>query len=132
MKHIISVVSDWYFSRKALPYWGMLCIDCTIVMFSRYLAKYLEVGGLVFARHFWAITHGLLLWLIFFMVAFRIFRTYSGVVRYSSFVDLKRIAFATVVGSFLTWILGLMVNHSEIITYIFIPSIRVKYPSTKY
>ena len=27
-------VAHWYFSRSALPYWGILAIDCLIVAFT--------------------------------------------------------------------------------------------------
>ena len=29
---IISKLSHWYFSKKALPYWCVLLLDCTIVL----------------------------------------------------------------------------------------------------
>ena len=104
MNHIFSSISNWYFSRKALPYWGLLILDCAIVMFSGYLAKYLEIGGLTFAHYFWPITHALLISVLLYIIFFRLFHTYSGVIRYSSFVDLKRIVFATFLGSLLTYI----------------------------
>ena len=33
-----------------------------------------------------------------YLVGFRLFRTYSGIIRYSSFVDLQRVGFAVLFG----------------------------------
>lgn len=80
-------------------------------MFSGYYAKYLEIGRLNFARCFRPITYVLLLTLVLFFIGFRLFQTNSGIIRYSSFVDLQKVAHVTVTGSFLTWIAGLSINH---------------------
>ena len=45
-------ITNWYFSKGALPYWGVLCLDCLIVLFSGYVGNYLEIGGLEFAQKF--------------------------------------------------------------------------------
>lgn len=120
---MIQKLFNWYFTSKALPYWGVLCLDCAIVMFSGYLAEYFELGGSGFAASFWAITHSLLLCVLLFVIAFRVFSTYSGVVRYSSFVDLQRIAAATSLGSLLTYLMSLAVNHVWSIDEVLMPSL---------
>ena len=120
---MIQKIFNWYFTSKALPYWGVLCLDCAIVMFSGYLAEYFELGGSGFAASFWAITHSLLLCVLLFVIAFRVFSTYSGVVRYSSFVDLQRIAAATSLGSLLTYLTSLAVNHVWSIDEVLMPSL---------
>lgn len=101
---MIPKITNWYFSKKALPYWGVLALDCLIVMFSGYVAMYLEVGGLEFARLFWPMTNGILISIVFYAMSFRLFRTYAGIIRYSSFIDLQHVASATFVGSILTYI----------------------------
>ena len=103
-------VVDWYFSNKALPYWCILLLDCVIVAFSTYVGHYIELGGDVFAGHFWSITRGTLLGLVLFVVSFRVFHTYSGIVRYSSFIDLQRVATASFIATVAFWLLGLAVN----------------------
>ena len=103
-------LSDLYFSRRALPYWCILLIDCAAVAFSFYLTFYLRYGGSALAGHFWALTFGTLVSLIPFVVSFRIFHTYTGIVRYSSFVDLQRVAVATSISSAAVWIIGYSVN----------------------
>ena len=109
--NIIRKASDWYFTQKALPYWCILVLDCTIVGFSGYFGHYLHLGGDVFASHFWSLTWGLLIGLVFYLFSFRIFHTYSGIIRYSSFVDLQRVAVASLLSSVLFYIFGLGVDH---------------------
>ena len=103
-------VVDWYFSNKALPYWCILLLDCVIVAFSTYVGHYIELGGDIFAGHFWSITRGTLLGLVLFVISFRVFHTYSGIVRYSSFIDLQRVATASFIATVAFWLLGLAVN----------------------
>ena len=103
-------VVDWYFSNKALPYWCILLLDCVIVAFSTYVGHYIELGGDIFAGRFWSITRGILLGLVLFVVSFRAFHTYSGIVRYSSFIDLQRVATASFIATVAFWLLGLAVN----------------------
>ena len=74
-------VVDWYFSNKALPYWCILLLDCVIVAFSTYVGHYIELGGDIFAGHFWSMTRGILLGLVLFVVSFRAFHTYSSLNR---------------------------------------------------
>ena len=103
-------VVDWYFSNKALPYWCILLLDCVIVAFSTYVGHYIELGGDIFAGHFWNMTRGILLGLVLFVISFRVFHTYSGIVRYSSFIDLQRVATASFIATVAFWLLGLAVN----------------------
>lgn len=99
---------NWYFSRKALPYWCILILDCIIVVSSGYVAHYFEVGGDNFARTFWQMTAGLLLGLVPFIVCFRLFHTYSGIIRYSSFEDLKRVILSTLIGSSVAFLMSFL------------------------
>ena len=103
-------VVDWYFSNKALPYWCILLLDCVIVAFSTYVGHYIELGGDIFAGHFWNRTRGILLGLVLFVISFRVYHTYSGIVRYSSFIDLQRVATASFIATVAFWLLGLAVK----------------------
>ena len=44
--------------------------------------------------HFVPLTYTLLLYMVFNVLGFRVFHTYSGVIRYSSFIDLQRVGYA--------------------------------------
>lgn len=107
---ILQRISNWYFTKKALPHLCILLIDCAIVAFSGYVGYYIDKGGDIFVDSFWQITFGLMVGLVPFIIAFRLLHTYSGIVRYSSFVDLQRVMIATLSGSVACYILGLGIN----------------------
>lgn len=106
-------ITNWYFSKGALPYWGVLLLDCLIVLFSGYVGNYLEIGGLEFAKNFWKITLGNIVSVVLFVVVFRFFHTYTGILRYSSLIDLERVGVASFLGSLLSLLVGFIVNHFE-------------------
>lgn len=108
---ILQKLSNFYFSKKALPYWCILLIDCAVVAFSFYLTYYLRYGGIEFAMNFWPLTASILVSLIPFVASFRIFHTYTGIVRYSSFVDLQRVAIASFISALIVWALGVGLDY---------------------
>ena len=99
---LISGVSDWYFSQKALPHWGVLMLDSFIVLFSCLIGKYFELDGVGFVESFHSIVLGAVFSMFLYALSFRFFNTYKGIIRYSSFVDLQRIVLATFIGALLT------------------------------
>ncbi|MCQ2293274.1 MAG: polysaccharide biosynthesis protein [Bacteroidaceae bacterium] len=92
-------LSRWYFTKEALPYWCVLLIDCFIVVASLLLAYAISYGADTAFHHLYGLTQALLAYLICYLIAFRVFHTYVGVVRYSSFTDLYHITAAMVLGS---------------------------------
>ena len=95
----------WYFSKATLPYWCILALDSLCVLVPGMVCFYFRNGGDGFTANFWPMFYGLLITVGLFIVAFRLFHTYTGVLRYSSFVDLRRLFFATCTGSALTLVL---------------------------
>lgn len=98
MMNLFSKLSTWYFSRKVLPYWSIILLDCLVILFSGLLVYALNNGIFATMGIFW---HLSLTWgvcLVPYLVGFRLFRTYSGIIRYSSFVDLQRVGFAVLFG----------------------------------
>ena len=91
-------VVAWYFSRRSLPYWYVLAIDCVIVFLSIFLTYFLNHGALNSLSIFWPLCAACGFYTIFYIIGFRIMHTYKGIVRYSSFVDLQRIACAMAIG----------------------------------
>lgn len=89
---------DWYFSRNALPYWVVFIIDCLFVLFSGLTCYTLDNGLTKTWSHIGPLFGTECFYLIFFILGFRVMRTYSGVLRYSSFSDLYRIGIANVIG----------------------------------
>ncbi len=94
MGRILSNLTKWYFSRRAIPYWSVILADSLIVLASTIIVFILSLGLLeTFGQggRLWAM---LAIYWAAFAVGFRAFRTYSGVVRYSTFVDMQRLAMA--------------------------------------
>ena len=85
---------NWYFSKNMLPYWGIILLDCIIVLFSYYLVYWFFFHGSGLEHHLWPATNTFILFLFFHVIGFRLFHTYSGIIRYSSFVDLGRVGLA--------------------------------------
>ncbi len=121
---IIRRISNWYFSKAALPYWCILVIDCTIVAASSYIGCYLSRGGDMLASLFWPLTYGIAIGMVPFIIAFRALHTYSGIVRYSSFVDLQKVATATFIGTLTCYFLHQVVNEAWGQTAIVFPSFK--------
>ena len=112
---------NWYFSKKALPYWCILLIDCASVYLSGLIVFYIQHGGLTLAQHFWPLTLGLLLCLGAYMVSFFAFHTFKGVIRYSSFVDLHRVVYSTLTATVGVCLLYQVQVHTGLTDFILIP-----------
>lgn len=114
----INKLTNWYFSRRALPYWCILLLDCVIVFFSGYVVHYFEVGGDEFTRTFWQTTYGFAIAMIPFIAGFRFFHTYSGIIRYSSFEDLRRVKAASFFGSLGIFILSFLPIPAKFVVFL--------------
>lgn len=88
----------WYFSKNALPVWCIFLLDCATVYLSCLLVYAINNGILMTLQQFWPLTGTLLIYIACYIVGFRLFHTYSGVIRFSSFVDLQRVGFAVITG----------------------------------
>lgn len=108
--NFLQKLTNWYFSKGALPYWGVLTLDSLIVLIAGYIGNYLELEGMDFAQHFWQITWGNLICVVLFFIGFRLFHTYTGIIRYSSLIDLQRVGMASLVGTILSYLIGLGVS----------------------
>ena len=122
---ILSRIVNWYFSRNALPYWCILLIDYTIIIFSGLIAFYFLRGGDAVAHNFWNVLRELLLLLIPYTIAFRIFHTYSGIFRYSSFVDLARLLSAMAVGTVIAYGCSLLIPDDRESLFFSYPSLLI-------
>ena len=116
MNHI-QKFTHWYFSERSLPYWVVLALDCLIVLFSSYVGNYFDIGGANFASRFWQMTAANLIAVIMFIPAFRIFHTYTGILRYTSLIDLKRVGGAVILGGFLAFLAGRLIQLADTADY---------------
>lgn len=94
----LSKLTDWYFNKKSLPYWCIFILDSSIVLFSYILIFQQIHSGIVTLNYFMQLFFLSAILTIVYAIAFRMFHTYDGILRYSSFYDLKRVLYAILTG----------------------------------
>lgn len=95
---------NWYFRKSALPYWCIFFMDCATIFFSGVFTYWLFNKTNALIDHRFNVINTLVIYTVVSWVGFRLFHTYSGIMRYSSFVDLTRIAWSNSVGLVLSLI----------------------------
>ena len=118
MRDPFSRLSTWYFSKKSLPYWGIILLDCCLILFSGLLVYTLNNGVLLTLDILGHLLVTLLVCLIPYLVGFRLFHTYSGIIRYSSFVDLQKVGFAVLFGLICVVVFQALTDFSPYLMYI--------------
>ena len=118
MRDPFSRLSTWYFSKKSLPYWGIILLDCCLILFSGLLVYALNNGVLSTLDILGHLLVTLLVCLIPYLVGFRLFHTYSGIIRYSSFVDLQKVGFAVLFGLICVVVFQALTDFSPYLVYI--------------
>lgn len=99
---LFNKLSDWYFSKKSLPYWCIFLLDCAIV-FCSYLFIYQQMNSGAKTLDVLTQLSSLVgIFTLYHAIGFRIFHTYDGILRYSSFVDLQKVFYAVLCGAILT------------------------------
>ena len=88
---------NWYFSKKALPYWCILILDFLILMFAGILTYWIFIYRRKIGFDQSMLLQTLFMYALPSIIGARMFHTYSGIIRYSSFVDLTRVAYANLV-----------------------------------
>lgn len=95
-------LSNWYFTKKSLPYWCIFLIDCSVVFLS-YMFIYQQLNSGIKTLGVLPNLSILIGCFTFFhAIGFRLFHTYDGILRYSSFVDLQRVFYAVVCGAIIS------------------------------
>lgn len=90
----IRKIVDSYFSKRTFPHWCVLLLDSAILFLSGVFVYWCFNRGTALQLNFWPLTYLMLLCVGIHFIFFAIFRTYSGIIRYSSFNDLIRVALA--------------------------------------
>ena len=96
---------NWYFSKKALPYWSVLIFDSVVLFCSGLVAYWLFNRGAMLQQHSYQLARVLLLYVALSWIGMRLFSTYRGIIRYSSFIDLRRLTYANLFSLILTWVI---------------------------
>lgn len=94
---------NWYFSKQSLPYWCIFFFDSLLVFLSFLLVYQQVYSGAETLSVLWQLCSMCAIYAAFFAVGFKIFHTYDGILRYSSFVDLQRVGYASLVGCVLSY-----------------------------
>ena len=97
MRNPFDKLLNWYFSKNSLPYWSIFCIDCGIVMASGLFTYWLFHDAQTLFDHTLSVLYTSMAFAMLSVVGFRLFHTYSGFMRYASFVDLMRVAYSNLV-----------------------------------
>ena len=111
-------------SRGALPYWCILMVDCLIVFVSGLAVYYLQFGFQMLIDHFSHVSVGLIVSLLVFLISFFAFHTYKGVLRYSSFVDLNRLAYSVATSCAIVCLLHQMQVHDIFVPDLYFPRFK--------
>lgn len=91
---VVDKLFNWYLSVNALPYWVVLGMDILICYLSGIFVFWLYYHGAVALGNIALLTKTIFMYMVFNLIGFKLFRTYSGIIRYSSFVDLQRVGLA--------------------------------------
>ena len=92
--NVINKIINWYFTKNALPYWCLFLLDCAIVVVCGMLSFWVFNRTMVLLTERFDVLCTVLAFALLSAIGARVFRTYSGIVRYSSFVDLLKVAYA--------------------------------------
>lgn len=115
-------LSNWYFSKKSLPYWCIFWIDCAVIFVS-YLFIYQQINsGAKALSILGQLSMLFAIFTLFHAIGFRIFHTYDGILRYSSFIDLQRVFYAVTFGA----VLSALTKNMLLSTQIF-PGVEIEY-----
>ena len=98
---------NWYFGRGALPYWCIMIFDLMVCFLSGVFIVWLRHPASDVLAAWPQLMHTLGIFAILNFISFRVFHTYSGILRYSQFVDLMRVTNACVLSMLLAFIFSI-------------------------
>ena len=103
-------ILNWYFSKNSLPYWCIFMIDCATVMASGALVYFVFHGAETMFENSLKLFVTMAAITLLCIPGFRLFHTYSGFMRYSSFVDLARVAYGNLLALAIALVIKLAIN----------------------
>ena len=111
MRRSFDKILNWYFTKNSLPYWCILLIDCLSVGASGLLSYWIFNSLSVVVERAFPLLNTLVCFVILSVPGFRLFHTYSGFMRYSSFVDLMRVVYGNTVSVVLVLLADQILNY---------------------
>ncbi len=103
----LNKVFNWYFGKAALPYWCIVVFDLMVCFFGGLFILWLRHPLSEMLTHWYTLSHTYLMFAVFNIISFRVFHTYSGILRYSQFIDLLRVMYAQL----MSFALALVFNY---------------------
>ena len=100
-------LANWYFRRNSLPYWSVFALDMIILLFSGFVSFWIFSSWTELTTRTVTLLASLSIYVVLSVFGIRYFHTYAGIVRYSSFIDLMRVAYANM----LSLVLALGVHY---------------------
>lgn len=97
-----------YLSAKVLPIWTVLLVDVLIIVVSSLLSYALRYDFRILFSESSSVDITIVWTVLVNLIFFRVFRTYSSVLRFSSFVDIMRIFVSLTVSYALLMITGVL------------------------
>lgn len=98
---------NWYFGRGALPYWCIMIFDLMVCFLSGVFIVWLWHPASDVLAAWPQLMHTLGIFAVLNFISFRVFHTYSGILRYSQFIDLMRVTNACVLSMLLAFIFSI-------------------------
>ena len=120
---MIKRISNWYFSKKTLPYWSILAFDCIAVFISGLLVFLTRNEDSDLHSLFMPVCFGLCICVAAYILSFYMFHVFRGLLRYSSFIDLYRLALSGAVASFIILVLHQVELYFGLSKYVLIPRV---------
>ena len=108
---LVRKFSHWYFGKKVLPYWVILLMDTLIVFASAVFTYWVANRTLVTIENRDAVLCSSLLFAVLNWIGVKYFKTYSGVLRYSSTIDLAKLAYANLITCVLALVCSVAFNQ---------------------
>ncbi len=111
MKNPFDKILNWYFTKNSLPYWSILMIDCFIIIFSGLVTYWLFNSASTVLENGFRVMNTLICFVLLSLPGFKLFHTYSGFMRFSSFVDLMRVVYGNLVSLGIVTIVDILLDH---------------------
>ncbi|MGM9689037.1 MAG: polysaccharide biosynthesis protein [Alloprevotella sp.] len=94
---------NWYFGKRALPYWCIVLFDLFVCFAGGLFILWLRHPITEFVEHWPQLLRTYMVYACANLIAFKVFHTYSGVLRYSQFTDLLRVMYAGILSFVLAY-----------------------------
>ena len=125
MRNPLDKLLNWYFTKNSLPYWCIFLIDCAIIIVSGFIVYLLFRSIDFLLLNAVRLMNTMLIFTAISVVGFRLFHTYSGFMRYASFVDLLRVTYGNLVNLALALLADVFIDTLPIRLFVHFSTTRI-------